>query len=123
MSGMTHPDSSDEWDEYESEKWVLPRSPNPLSVPDNTKSWWVFYTWRGEPNPSQRHLSIAITREITPPWRRGLGIMWRRKHRASALGVWIRGHAPRILSDSPSEKDWRKTAARASNLESGVERN
>jgi hypothetical protein len=114
-----HPDSRDP----EENEWVLPSLPDASSVPDNTKSWWALYFWSGQPNPHQRWLSIALTREITPPWRRGLGIMLRKKHRASALGVWIRGKAPRILSDSPLERDLHETVARASDLESGVERN
>jgi hypothetical protein len=113
-----HPD----YDPEENE-WVLPSLPDASSVPDNTESWWIFYHWSGQPNPRQRRLSVALTREITPPWRRGLGIMLRKKHHAFALGVWIRGKAPRILSTSPLERDWHETVARASDLESGVERN
>jgi|SRR5215831_1665684 len=122
MSGIeTHPDDFE--DPEDENRWVLPSLPDPTSVPDNTKSWWIFYSWAGEPNPWQRRVSVAITREILPPWRRGLGIMWRRSTRAYALGIWTPGQAPRILSDSPLEKDWQQTAARAIDLESGVEHN
>jgi hypothetical protein len=114
-----HPDARDP----EENDWVLPSLPDASSVPDNTKSWWVFYTWSGQPNPWQRRLSIALTREITPPWRHGAGIMCRKKHHAYAFGVWTRGKAPRILNDAPQERDWHDTVARASDLESGVERN
>lgn len=124
MSGMElHPDSLGDPEDPETENlWVLPSPPDPSSVPDNTKSWWIFYFWRGEPNPWQRVVSVAITREITPPWRRGLGIMAKR-HRACALGIWLPGQAPRILVDSPEEKNWQRIAARAKDLESGSERN
>jgi hypothetical protein len=103
--------------------WVLPQLPHPLSVPDNTSSFSVFYFWRGKPNPRQKRVSVALTREILPPWRRGAGIMWRWSHQAYALGVWTPGQAPRILSDSPEEKDWQQVVARANSLESGSERN
>lgn len=116
-----HPDDS--YEDPEENNWVLPSLPDPSSVPDNTKSWWILYSWSGEPNPWQRRVSVAVTREILPPWRRGLGIMLRKKSRAFALGVWIRGKAPRILNDSPLERDLHETVARASDLESGVERN
>lgn len=113
-----HPDAlSDPEDEND---WVLPSPPSVASVPDNTKSLWVFYFWSGNPNPWQRRLSIALTREITDPWRRGAGIMLRIR-RAFAVGIWLRGQEPRILSDSPVEKDWQQVVARADDLESGVE--
>ena len=116
-----HPDPA--YDDPEENRWVLPSLPDASSVPDNTSSWWVFYRWRGQPNPRQRPVSVAVTREITPPWRRGLGIMLRKKSNAFAVGVWLRGKEPRILSDSPLEKDWHDVAARAIDLERGVERN
>ena len=109
-----HPDS---YEDPEENNWILPSLPDASSVPDNTSSFWIFYFWRGLPNPRQHRLSVALTREITPPWRRGLGIMLRKKQHAVALGVWIRGKAPRILSDSPLERDWRDTVARARDLE------
>jgi len=115
-----HPD---DYDDPEENLWVLPNLPDPASVPDNTKSLWIFYFWRGEPRQGHWPVTVALTREITAPWRRGLGIMFHRKHRASAVGVWIRGKEPRILSDAPSEKDWRDVVARASDLERGLERN
>jgi len=118
-----YPDSFDSYEDPETNNWVLPSLPDASSVPDNTKSWWVFYFWHGAANPHQRHVSVAVTREITPPWRRGLGIMVTKKPRAFAVGVWLRGKAPRILSDSPVEKDWHDVAARATDLESGIERN
>ena len=122
MSGMEiHPDAS--YDDPEENLWVLPSLPPPTSVPDNTKSWWIFYVWSGQPNPWQRRMSVAITREIMPPWRRGMGIMSRRSHRAVAFGVWFRGREPRILTTAPAEKSWHDTVSRAKNLESGIEHN
>src|SRR5215471_5012356 len=113
-----HPDDYD--DPEQENRWVLPHLPDPALVPDNTSSWWVFYHWKGQPNPAQRKISIALTREITVPWRRGLGIMLRRKNRASAVGVWMRGKQPRILSDAPAEQDWHGVVTRANNLERGL---
>jgi hypothetical protein len=110
-----HPDAFE--DPETENRWVLPSLPNPASVPDNTKSAWIFYFWSGAPNPWQRRISVAITREITPPWRRGIGIMCRGSRTAWAAGIWVRGTAPRILTDTPAETDWQKTAARAKDLE------
>jgi hypothetical protein len=116
-----HPDPA--YDDPEENKWVLPSLPDASSVPDNTSSWWILYSWRGEPRRSRWPVGLAITREITPPWRRGAGIMLRKKSRAYAVGVWLRGKPPRILSDSPLEKDWQQVAARSYRLENGLERN
>jgi hypothetical protein len=113
-----HPDAFIEDPETENQ-WVLPRIPPEPSIPDNTFSWWIFYFWRGVPNPRQRRVSIALTREILPPWRRGAGIMYRKSSQAYALGVWTPGQAPRILNGSPEEKDWQQVVARANELESG----
>jgi hypothetical protein len=115
-----HPD---DYDDPEENLWVLPSLPDPALVPDNTKSWWIFYFWRGVPNRWQWPVSISITREITAPWRRGLGIMTRMRGRAWAVGVWTPGQAPRILSQAPVEKNVTDVVARADNLESGVEHN
>lgn len=115
-----HPD---DYDDPEENLWVLPSLPDPTSVPDNTKSLWIFYYWRGIPNPWQRRVSIALTREITVPWRHGLGIMIRVRGLAYAIGVWTRGQAPRILSDTPAEKNVADVVTRANNLERGLERN
>jgi len=123
MTTNIHPDPPAYEDPEDENNWVLPSLPDASSVPDNTSSWWVLYRWHGEANPHQWPVSVSVTREILPPWRRGLGIMVRKKPRAFALGVWFRGKAPRILSDSPLEKDLAQTVARAHNLESGVERN
>jgi hypothetical protein len=116
-----HPDAYD--DPEEDNDWVTPSLPDPKAVPDNTDSWWIFYRWRGAPNPAQRRVALAVTREITPPWRRGLGIVTRGKNGASAVGVWTRGKAPHILRDNPVEKDWQETVTRANHLERGLERN
>lgn len=117
-----HPDSFDSYDDPESNDWVLPQLPDASLVPDNTSSWWILYFWHGPANPWQHRLSIAVTREILPPWRRGLGIMLRKKPQAFAVGVWLRGKEPRILSDSPLEMSVQDVVSRASDLESGVER-
>lgn len=49
--------------------------------------------------------------------------MWRRRQAAHAVGIWLRGAQPRILSDRPAEADWRRTVSRANDLESGIEHN
>jgi hypothetical protein len=117
-----YPDDYDDPEERENQ-WVLPSLPDPALVPDNTKSCWIFYAWRGEPRQGQWPVTVAVTREITAPWRRGLGIMLRRKDRASAVGVWMRGKPPRILSDAPAEQDWHDVVTRANDLERGLEHN
>jgi len=114
-----HPDAYD--DDLE-EDWVTPSLPDPTALPDNTGTWWIFYRWRGVPNPAQHRVALAVTREITPPWRRGFGIVLRRKHRAHAFGIWTHGKEPRILSASPVEKDWQEVVTRANHLERGLER-
>ena len=115
-----HPDDLDDPEENE---WVLPSLPDPTSVPDNTKSWSIFYVWSGQPNPWQHRVTVALTREITVPWRRGLGIMIRVRGTAYAVGVWTRGRAPRILTDAPSEKNLGDVVTRSENLERGLEHN
>lgn len=116
-----HPDAYD--DPEEDNEWVTPSLPDPTAGPDNTGCWWIFYRWRGAPNPAQWRVSLAVTREITPPWRRGLGIMGRRKDHAYAFGVWTPGGEPRILRQTPAEKNWQEVVTRADHLERAVERN
>lgn len=106
-------------------QWVLPQIPSPTSVPDNTTCWGPLYFWRGFANPHQARIAIAVTREITPPWRRGLGVTLRRSrsknYAARAVGVWFKGQAPRILSESPLEQDWHEVVRRANELDEGVD--
>ena len=111
-----HPDA---YDDPEEDDWVLPQIGDPTLVPDNTSSWLVFYAWHGEPRSRQWPISLAITREITEPWRRGLGIMVRGLHKAHAVGVWTHGQEPRILTEAPEEKNWHEVVARHTDLESG----
>jgi hypothetical protein len=106
-----------DFEDPEENNWVLPKDPSPASVPNNTSSWGPIYFWRGLANPRQLPLSVALTREITSPWRRGLGLVVRARHqRAFALGLWRRGLAPSILSKSPREQDWQDVAKRAEKL-------
>ena len=109
-----------DFEDPDENEWVLPDLPSPTSVPDNTSSWGPLYFWRGVANPAQSRVSIALTREITPPWRRGLGISVRRSHSsgggARAVGLWFRGRPPRILSDSPVEQDWHEVVKRSDKL-------
>jgi hypothetical protein len=113
-----HPDG---YEDPEENNWVLPSLPDPASVPDNTSSWGPFYFWHGLVNPAQARVSVAVTREITPPWRRGLGISLRRKRatqtRGLAVGIWLAGREPTLLSEPPPEKDWREVVSRANRLE------
>jgi hypothetical protein len=109
-----HPD---DYEDPEENEWRLPSLADASRLPDNTKCWGPLFLWRGTPNPRQLLVSIAITREITPPWRRGLGITLKRV--GVAFGVWLAGPQPRILSQPPAEEDWRKVVARANELERG----
>lgn len=99
--------------------WVLPSGLSPVSVPDNTSSWGPLYFWSGVANPRQAKVSLAVTREITPPWRRGFGITVRQRRSrgtARAVGLWVRGAEPRILTDTPLEQDWHDVVQRANEL-------
>lgn len=110
----------DLYDDPEENEWVLPELPSLDSVPDNTSCWGPLYFWRGVANPAQKIVTIALTREITPPWRRGLGVTVRRSRskgaKARAVGVWLRGREPRILSEPPLEQDWQVVVKRATDL-------
>lgn len=108
-----HPD---DFEDPEENNWKLPSLPDVTRLPDNTKCWGPLFLWRGMPNPRQFPVSVALTREITPPWRRGLGVVF--KWPGVAFGFWRAGPAPRILRGAPAEKDWRKVVARANRLES-----
>jgi hypothetical protein len=109
-----HPDA---YDDPEENEWVLPEIPSLDSVPDNTSTWGPWYLWRGPANPAQAPLSLAVTREITPPWRRGLGLVLRHRHQqAWAFGLWFRGPEPQILSKAPGEKNWRAVVKRSNKL-------
>jgi hypothetical protein len=109
-----------DFEDPDENEWVLPETPSLTSVPDNTSSWGPLYFWRGIANPAQSRVSVAVTREITPPWRRGLGITVRRSHSsggaARAVGLWFRGRPPRILSDAPVEQDWQDVVRRSNEL-------
>jgi hypothetical protein len=110
-----------DYEDPDENEWVLPETPSPASVPDNTSCWGPLYFWRGIANPSQTKVSVAVTREITSPWRRGLGITVRRSRSsggsARAIGFWFPGRPPRILSDTPLEKDWQEVVRRANELD------
>jgi hypothetical protein len=108
-----HPD---DFEDPEENEWTLPQLPDVNRLPDNTACWGPFFLWRGVPNRRQLPVSIAITREITPPWRRGLGIAL--KWPGVAFGLWLAGPEPRILSRAPAEENWRDVVARAKRLES-----
>ena len=109
------------YEDPDENEWVLPPLPSLDSVPDNTSCFGPFFRWHGFANPSQAKVSIALTREITPPWRRGLGITLRSSRskgsHARAVGVWWRGRPPRILQDEPAEKDLKKVVKRADRLD------
>jgi hypothetical protein len=109
-----------DFEDPEENNWVLPGAPNLASVPDNTSTWGPFYHWQGTPNPAQRRISVAVTREITSPWRRGLGITVRPSRRegsvAHAIGLWLTGHPPRIMAAAPREENWHDVVRRANDL-------
>lgn len=107
-----HPD---DFEDPEENEWRPPPLRDVKGLPDNTRCWGPLFFWRGEPNPRQLPVSVAITREITPPWRRGLGITLKRP--GVALGVWLAGPAPQILNKAPAEKNWRWVVKRANRLE------
>lgn len=112
IPGMT----PDPYEDPEANDWVLPQLPDLASVPDNTSCIGPLYFWRGDANPAQARISVAVTREITPPWRRGLGVTVRGAHakgsKAYAVGMWWRGKAPRILTQAPTELEWKGVVRR-----------
>jgi hypothetical protein len=115
-SMMSWEQATANYEDPDENEWVLPPLPDLDSVPDNTSCFGPFYFWRGMSNPAQKWISIAITREITPPWRRGLGLTVRQGRLSSdakAIGIWKKGNPPRILSNSPVEKNWRKVVKRS----------
>jgi hypothetical protein len=106
-----------DYDDPEENEWVLPDLPSPDSVPDNTSCFGPLYFWRGDANPAQRKVAVAVTREITPPWRRGLGVTIRSSEGlARAFGLWWRGKPPRILSEAPEEKNLQAVVKRSCEL-------
>jgi hypothetical protein len=99
------------------EDWILPSRPLEENLEDNTSCWGPLYAWRGPINPRQHPLAIALTREITPPWRRGMGITWRTSaSHGRAVGLWFKGRPPAILSQPPAEQDATKVIQRANRL-------
>jgi hypothetical protein len=98
--------------QIENADWLTPNLPDPETLPDNTKAWGPFYFWRGEPRRHQFPLSFAVTREITEPWRRGVGLVARWLHSAVAVGIWWPGSAPEILLSTPREKNLRRVVRR-----------
>jgi hypothetical protein len=111
-----HPD---DYDDPEEDDWVLPLQPDPALLPDNTSSWGPLYFWRGCPNPKQLLVSIAVTREISPPWRRGLGIVVRnwKATKGVAIGLWVAGPPPSILKTEPREENLQRVLERANALD------
>jgi hypothetical protein len=90
-----------------------------VGLPDNTKSFGPFYRWKGPVWPQQFPVSIAVTREIEPPWRRGYGLTlkWgRREGRpyAYAVGIWKRGAPP---PQEPRREDFQYVLDRARQLD------
>jgi hypothetical protein len=110
----------DSYEDPEGNDWILPDIPNPASVPDNTSCFGPLYFWRGVANPAQARISVAVTREITPPWRRGLGITVRGSHakgsKSYAVGLWWPGKPPQILTGAPTEQNWGDVVRRSSEL-------
>jgi hypothetical protein len=66
-----------------------------VGLEENVKCWGPFYFASDKLSGWRRLPSIAWTREITPPWRRGGGLAfpWPRK-RLVTVGLWWRGPGP-----------------------------
>jgi hypothetical protein len=110
-----HPDVC--YEDPEENDWQIPILPNPSQLPDNTSSWGPFYLWQGRARGRQWPVSVAVTHEISPPWRRGLGVVWRlRRGRCRALGLWLPGQAPLSLLGAPREENWQDVVAKHNQL-------
>ena len=118
---MTTPLSSPEFGDYEDPEdidWIAPAVPLEADLPDNTRAWGPFYRWAGPSNRTGWLLSLAVTREIHPPWHVGFGICIRRRHgRAFALGVWRKSKPPQILNMEPAEQDLHMVITKADRLD------
>lgn len=103
-----------EWVDPEEEEadWIPPAFPDPDDLPDNTSTWKVFYCWRGRAPKRAWPLAIGITREISAPWRRGLGLSVSFSGKRSTYGIWTRGAPPEIQFE-PEEVSLRKVLRRA----------
>ena len=113
-----HVDHEVLWDEDEPD-WVFTESFNNLE--DNTHSWGPLYFWRGPAASKRWPLFVALTREVSPPWRRGmgLGLRYSVKH-AMAVGMWKRGSDPHQV---PSEQSVTRTVRRSRRLDAKNRRN
>ena len=79
---------------------------------DNTAVWKFFYRWRGRSPKRSWPLAVGVTREITAPWRRGVGISFSYSGDRVTYGVWWRGGGPDPVA-RPREVRLRKVLRRA----------
>lgn len=98
--------------EEEEADWQAPAYADPDSLPDNTSVWGIFYRWCGRAPKRAWPLALGITREITAPWRRGLGLSVSWSGKRVTYGIWTRGTAPDAQVE-PTEVSLRKTLKRA----------
>lgn len=95
--------------------WVPIETPD-FDCLDNTKELGPFYLSFSRPFKWDPPLWPGITREVAPPWRRGIGIQLRFfglphvsqegiffESKAVTLGIWWRGKAPSNLKNPPPE--------------------
>lgn len=98
--------------EEEEADWEPPDLPDASELPDNTGEWWVFYCHRKVAPPRAWPLALGITREISAPWRRGVGISVSWARNRATVGFWWRGPAPNHLVEPPPT-NLRKVLGRA----------
>lgn len=116
-----HFHKDDDYLDPESDEWNPPSVPVKDELPVNAHNWGAFYRWQGPVPRQQSVISVAITREIHPPWHRGLGLVirWDRPSQpfGYAIGIWKKGKPPRILSQEPTEKNLQLVVERANRLD------
>lgn len=95
--------------------WIPPSVPD-FDCLDNTREWGPFFISWGRPLLWDPPLWPAITREVAPPWRRGLGIQVRfpglpqlshqgifLPSKAVTIGVWWKGAPPQDFDKIPGK--------------------
>ncbi len=115
MSTVEYEPEDSEWDDPD---WIPPLEVGATDLLDNTKAWGPVFFYHGSCQWWEPILFPCIIREITRPWRRGVGLQvhWWNSHKitgfgkkenrtivargqALALGIWWKGDGPADLRE------------------------
>jgi len=80
--------------QQDAEEQPLAEGSGSVTPPENTKAWGPMFHFCGPIPPKKWFLSVMWIREITDPWRRGLGVGVRGTQKFRGFGLWFRGRAP-----------------------------